>query len=345
MDATASTASNAQTNAAADGIDVFLSHSHADREVARLLQKTLAESGVRVWMDAHIRADETINDAVSAALQQARCVLVLWSKDANQSDWVLDEATYAREHRKLISARLDDSAAPLSFGTRVVQDLAGWNGERDPRYQLLLEKIHQLLARPLPPPPEIGNTLPWRKLALATTAIALLAAAIIVWFINGSRPRLEYRVMSADKSLSSGSPLCPRQKFHLDIQVLRRSHLYVFLEDSSGQVARLYPSEIAGLTNPVRGAVRIPRADDFELDDAAGQEQLYIYALPTALPDAQSIMAFTGAPAAIAEGNKGLLLSAQEATSELSQVTSGVAPLAEEFFIDHRAGNDDFCTP
>ncbi len=66
-------------------------------------------------------------------------VVVLWSKESHESQWVRDEAAYARDHKKLIPVRLDASEPPLGF--RQVQSLDLHSGNGPARSQVLSELV------------------------------------------------------------------------------------------------------------------------------------------------------------------------------------------------------------
>ena len=49
-----------------------------------------------------LRAGERFNDVIENALNEAKCVIVLWSKRSVQSLYVKDEATHALNRKKLV---------------------------------------------------------------------------------------------------------------------------------------------------------------------------------------------------------------------------------------------------
>ena len=58
---------------------------------------------------------ETWDEVIEAALDGARCVVVLWSRYSVQSSWVRTEADEGQRRRVLIPALLDDVVIPLAF--------------------------------------------------------------------------------------------------------------------------------------------------------------------------------------------------------------------------------------
>ncbi len=106
--------------------DVFLSYASADREVARSLAAYLADCGLTVWWDRHIRPGERFESAIDAALDDARCVLVLWSSASVASDWVQAEAQEGLDHKTLVPVLIENVRVPLGFRRLNAVDLRGW---------------------------------------------------------------------------------------------------------------------------------------------------------------------------------------------------------------------------
>jgi TolA-binding protein len=98
--------------------DVFISHARQDQEIARELAHDLQRRGYLVWWDAELDASNDFRETIQAALFDARCAVVIWSKLSVGSRFVRDEAGFALSQNKLISARtadLDVQLVPLGF--------------------------------------------------------------------------------------------------------------------------------------------------------------------------------------------------------------------------------------
>ena len=85
---------------ASDMPDVFVSYSRDDRKIARQFATGLEREGFGVWWDQAIHAGEAFDRVTEKALEEARAVVVLWSKRSVESDWVRAEATQARATRR-----------------------------------------------------------------------------------------------------------------------------------------------------------------------------------------------------------------------------------------------------
>ena len=136
---------------------VFLSYSSKHREETEKLAKYLDESGLDVWWDKELHARRDFDWQISEELRKAGCVVVLWTEGAVLSEWVLKEATYARDRDMLVCAKADELPAgkiPDDFRKRdahrldaerdlILRDvLAVWEG------RLLLEDKRAVLPEP-----------------------------------------------------------------------------------------------------------------------------------------------------------------------------------------------------
>jgi TolB-like protein/Tfp pilus assembly protein PilF len=159
---------------------VFLSYSRTDRESARIVADALRESGLDVWWDAHIEGGAAFAKAIEAALQSSDAVVVLWSANSLQSDWVLDEAAQGRDQKKLVPVSLDGSEPPLGFRQYQSIPVRIRRGRLDDEsLQSVLRAVLPLagrealpLARPAP-----GRADEGRRRVLVAGAGALVAAA------------------------------------------------------------------------------------------------------------------------------------------------------------------------
>ena len=84
-------------------MEVFLSYSRRDEEIALRLARELRSLGVPVWMDQlDIPLGAAWDDSVEAAVKQSESFLVLLSNGSVKSRNVLDEISYALEQNKQI---------------------------------------------------------------------------------------------------------------------------------------------------------------------------------------------------------------------------------------------------
>lgn len=97
---------------------VFISHSSADKPIARQIASELRNKGIDVWIDEKdIVAGSSIGDAVAEGIEQSDYFLILISGKSVQSRWVHEEASMAFQKAMevkfpIIPIRLDGTAVP-----------------------------------------------------------------------------------------------------------------------------------------------------------------------------------------------------------------------------------------
>jgi hypothetical protein len=106
--------------------DVFLSYARGDRAIAERLAHAIADSGLSVWWDRHIKGGAEFSRDIETELDAAAKVLVLWSKEAVGSRWVRDEASVAADSRRLVSVTIDGTPPPLGFRQFQTIDMKQW---------------------------------------------------------------------------------------------------------------------------------------------------------------------------------------------------------------------------
>jgi TIR domain len=111
--------------------DIFISYKREDQATARKLVDALESKGLTVWWDPKLRAGERFNDVIEKALKESKCVVVMWSKRAVDSQYVKDEATYALNRNKLVPVRIEEVELPFKFEGLHTLSLLGWDGSKD----------------------------------------------------------------------------------------------------------------------------------------------------------------------------------------------------------------------
>ena len=137
---------------------VFLSYSRTDQARARPVIDALIAAGFTVWWDGMLRGGDNFLPTTEAALEQARAVVVLWSKTSVDSHWVRDEAQRGRERGCLVPLTIDGSQPRLGFRQFQLIDVAKWRGRADaPEFQPVLDAVGALVGRTpdRPAPPKV----------------------------------------------------------------------------------------------------------------------------------------------------------------------------------------------
>lgn len=128
--------------------DIFLSHTESDREQARRVAALLESVGWTVWWDRRIPAGETWRSVLEKALENMRCMVVLWSARSIESEWVYEEASEGRRLGKLVPVLIEDVRPPAGFREIQAADLSDWDGSREHEgMRMLLADLENLLGK------------------------------------------------------------------------------------------------------------------------------------------------------------------------------------------------------
>ena len=190
--------------------DIFLSYTEQDREQARRIAAALESVGWAVWWDRRIPAGETWRSVLEDALQNMRCMIVLWSARSIESEWVSEEATEGRRLEKLVPVLIEPVRPPAGFREIQAADLTNWDGSLEfEGMRMLVADLEHLLGNPVPGATDIPKTSSdhghpydpadraggatttdrWKGRGLSAIAVvgALLLAAGAVFFALSSR--------------------------------------------------------------------------------------------------------------------------------------------------------------
>ncbi len=106
--------------------DVFVSYDSDDRARVEPLVRELETAGFEVWWDRQINAGESFDRTIEQELSSASCVLVVWSKNSIDSDWVREEAEEGQRRGILIPVLIDECQIPLGFRRVQAEQLIDW---------------------------------------------------------------------------------------------------------------------------------------------------------------------------------------------------------------------------
>ena len=126
--------------------DIFISYTRADKDRAELLAEAFSRQGWSVWWDRQIPPGMSFDETIENALNSARCVIVLWSKESVSSRWVKTEAAEGAARGILVPALIDRVPIPLEFKRIEAADLSDWHGDsRHFEFDQLLNTVAGIL--------------------------------------------------------------------------------------------------------------------------------------------------------------------------------------------------------
>ena len=132
--------------------DVFISYAHSTAAQAGIVADALKALGYRVWRDDELPVHRAYADVIAERVEAAKAVVVIWSTDAVQSEWVRSEADKARADHKLVQLNIDGAELPMPFDQIRCVDLAGWAGDADhPAWRTVVGSVAALVGAEAPP--------------------------------------------------------------------------------------------------------------------------------------------------------------------------------------------------
>jgi adenylate cyclase len=127
--------------------EVFISYARSAEAQAKRIAEALRARGYGVWRDDELPAHRPFAEVIAERLKAAKAVVVVWSADAAESEWVQSEADRARMDHKLVQLTLDRAPLPMPFDRIQCADLSGWSGEADaPGWRKVLRSIAELTS-------------------------------------------------------------------------------------------------------------------------------------------------------------------------------------------------------
>jgi hypothetical protein len=135
--------------------DIFISYASEDRSEAEKLAGRLEALGWTTWWDRRIPPGQDYAKVIENALNAARCVIVLWSKDSAASRWVVNEAGAAADRGVLVPALIAQTDIPFEFRRIQAADLIGWEpSAHSESFNQLVEAVAAAVKTPPKPAPQ-----------------------------------------------------------------------------------------------------------------------------------------------------------------------------------------------
>jgi len=149
--------------------DAFINYSREDAEIAEKIAASLSSRGISVWWDRTIAPGLSFVEVIEAALEEAGCIITIWSENSVLSNWVQAEADFAIRHDKLLPIAIGkELSIPLGFRRIQTDFVDSGDLAHDDWLSRLHGNVRQFLSErgdnrqstfgvSEPPTPEIGD--------------------------------------------------------------------------------------------------------------------------------------------------------------------------------------------
>jgi hypothetical protein len=127
---------------------VFISYAHEDRERVEPLVIYLADKGFNIWWDDFIHPGTSFRETIQEVLDEAACVVVIWTDASVKTSNVREEADRGNKHGILVPVCFDtDVDLPYGFGELNYVNLVQWDGTENKELIRMLDRIRLLVKQ------------------------------------------------------------------------------------------------------------------------------------------------------------------------------------------------------
>jgi hypothetical protein len=237
--------------------EVFISYSQKDRAIVAPIATRLVELGIDAWYDREISAGQSFGAIIRARLREAKAIIVCWSTEAIESQWVDSEADFAREMGTYVPIFVTPCALMPPFNRIHTDDLSKWAGAaNDPIWIKLVDRLAHLIGR--------------EGIAAAARAMAT----------EDEHARYDFARRYPDEPVArkiwAAAEARHRQEFEKRLAEARAAGAAKIKTERATLDARLAgaaPAFEAWLSDERRGAAKAPRPDPLGVIDAAGGDE------------------------------------------------------------------------
>lgn len=123
-------------------MSALISYSHLDRQLAIRMSRVLSEFKLDNWWDNKLELSSVWNYELEDKLARSTSIVVLWTPNSYNSDWVKREASIAVDNSKLIQLNFFGTKLPSSFARLQAAEIPTWETNTFPRgIRLALNEI------------------------------------------------------------------------------------------------------------------------------------------------------------------------------------------------------------
>jgi len=129
--------------------DIFISYAREDRERVLRLVRYFEKLGWSCFWDPEIPTGGRWDTVIQKELAAAQSVVVLWSRDSVNSEWVNIEANEGKKRQILFPVLLDHVPVPIAFSLIQAANLVSWRGsDSHPATNRLVKDLSRILGPP-----------------------------------------------------------------------------------------------------------------------------------------------------------------------------------------------------
>ena len=130
-------------------VDIFISYKSTRKRAVQHLSEILEHHGYTVWYDYQLVAGKNFGKQIEKKLSQSKAVIVLWCEYSVESDWVREEADYAKKSDKIIPVWMQKTNPPVGFRLVQTVDLSEWDGNpKSLAISSLVKQLETIVGRP-----------------------------------------------------------------------------------------------------------------------------------------------------------------------------------------------------
>ena len=150
--------------------DIFVSYARQDKARVAPLVAALEAKGWSVWWDPEVTPGQEFDRQISAELDAAKAVIVVWTPLSVDSRWVRGEAREAADRGVLVPVRFENARLPIDARAVHTTDLDHWGENPDSAEFRSLSRALGALFAPAPSSGATNSTRPGDE----ATSIAVL---------------------------------------------------------------------------------------------------------------------------------------------------------------------------
>src|SRR6516165_2271085 len=102
---------------------IFISYAREDRSRVEPLVRALEQWGWFIWWDQIADPGKLFDEVIQAQLDEAQCVIVVWTRHSVSSQWVRSEVERAANQNKLLPVLMENVQLPLGSSLYHTVDL------------------------------------------------------------------------------------------------------------------------------------------------------------------------------------------------------------------------------